>query len=489
MANTNREPASRTFESTAAGTAGSSQAEPSASSASVAANDQAGDPPTSEGSPSSESPAPSGGTSSSPGEGAQPSAETATDTSGAEATPPASEANTGGTETAARGGTGEGSQPPAAGDTGGGIQISALGETILPVGDTDLGGGVLGDAISNPGETLGQTLTAIGSGGPLQPALDGSGLVDGLGLGGLVDTASQAVSGLVGGTPLQDVFNSTGLLNGQNLGAVGDLADTAVSGATQAVDAIANDGSVSDLLNGAGSDIGSLANSALNDLAGATGSGLVGSVVNGIGGDLATGTLGGAGLLSGTPLAGIQGDGALISGNLLRANDSSSPSLTQAGAGTDQSQGLIDLTAAGDHNAPASNNLIDSNMGPNSSDSDVNASLLGATPDSSGALVNADAGQTQGYLLATVNAANNADQFQFPALDGIGTDALVGEVGQLPGDPLGSVGGDALPASATADGNVLADIGATGTLDAGENQLANDGTHVTVDTPLHSALL
>jgi hypothetical protein len=361
------------------------------------------------------------------------------------------------------------------------------------VGDTDLGaigGAALGDAISNPGDTLNQTLTAIGSGGPLQPALNGSsGLVDGLGLGGLVDTASQTVSGLTGGTPLQDVLNGTGLLNGQNLGAVGDLvsnvADTAVSGATQAVDTVTNGGSVSDLLNGVGSDVGTLADSALNDLAGATGSGLVGSVLNDIGGDVATGTLGGAGLLSGTPLAGLQGDGALVSGNLLRADDSSSSSLAQAGAGTDQSQGLIDLTAAGDHNAPAANNLIDSNMGPSSSGSDVNANLLGASPDSSGALVNADAGQTQGSSLATVNAANNADQFQFPALNGTGTDALVGEVGQLPGDPVGSVGsvdGDLLPVTATADGNVLADIGTT---DAG----ANDGTHVTADTPLQTALL
>jgi hypothetical protein len=303
----------------------------------------------------------------------------------------------------------------------------------------------------------------------------------------LVDTVSQTVSGLTGGTPLQDVLDGTGLLSGQNLGAVGDLvsnvADTAVSGATQAVDTVTNGGSVSDLLNGVGSDVGTLADSALNDLAGATGSGLVGSIVDGIGGDLATGTLGGAGLLSGTPLAGAQGDGALISGNLLRADDSSSSSLAQAGAGTDQSQALIDVTAAGDHNTAASSNLIDTNAGPSSSGSDVNANLLGASSDSSGALVNADAGQTQGSSLATVNAANNADQFQFPALNGTGTDALVGEVGQLAGDPVGgSVGGDVLPVTATADGNELADIGTT---DAG----ANDGTHVTVDTPLQTALL
>jgi hypothetical protein len=210
--------------------------------------------------------------------------------------------------------------------------------------------------------------------------------------------------------------------------------------------------------------------------------------VNGIGDDVATGSVGGGELLSGTPLEGIQGDGALISANLLRADDSSPASLAQAGVGTDQSQGLIDLTAAGNHNEPASGNLVDSNVGPSSSGSSIDADLLGAGPDASDSLVDADAGQTQGPSLVTVNAANNADQFQFPALDGTGTDSLVGELGELPDDPIGSVGGDLLPVSATVDGEVLADIAAAGTLDAGDSQI-NEGVHVTLNTPLQGSLL
>jgi hypothetical protein len=82
--------------------------------------------------------------------------------------------------------------------------------------------------------------------------------------------------------------------------------------------------------------------------------------------------------------------------------------------------------------------------------------------------------------LASGNVANTADQFQFAALGGTGTDSLVGEVGQLPGISAGDGGIAPLPLLAGADSPVLAAIG---------EQAADDGLHI-LDTPLqHGPLL
>jgi hypothetical protein len=78
-----------------------------------------------------------------------------------------------------------------------------------------------------------------------------------------------------------------------------------------------------------------------------------------------------------------------------------------------------------------------------------------------------------------------ADQFSFPALNGTGADALVGEVGQIAGSPTGDIGGALLPASVAVDGNALADIGATGTLG---DTTVSDGTQIDLNTPLHGAI-
>ena len=183
---------------------------------------------------------------------------------------------------------------------------------------------------------------------------------------------------------------------------------------------------------------------------------------------------------------------------MLQADNSSPSSLIQVGAGTDQSSGLINVSAASDHGPPSSNNIADANIGPNTSSSGGDATLLGANPDSTSALINADAGQHQGPTLATVDAGTNADQFQFPALNGTGADALVGQVGQdigqVTGQDIGQVAGtpigggtDVLPLSVGADGQVLADIGAAGTVDTGSNHV-NNGTQIMLDTPLHGAI-
>jgi hypothetical protein len=163
-----------------------------------------------------------------------------------------------------------------------------------------------------------------------------------------------------------------------------------------------------------------LVDSALNDVNSATGGGTVGDIVDGLGHDIVTGTVGGGGLLAGTPLAGVNGDGALVSGNLLRADDSSSSSLLQAGAGTDSSHGLLEVTASGNRDQAESGHIVDTNVGPDdSSGNGVTADLLGANPGGANPTLDADAGQHAGASLVTVNAGNTADQIQIPAIGGI----------------------------------------------------------------------
>jgi hypothetical protein len=136
----------------------------------------------------------------------------------------------------------------------------------------------------------------------------------------------------------------------------------------------------------------------------------------------------------------------------------------------------------------ASNDPIDTNTGPNTPGNGATADVLGASPETPSPTVDADAGQHAGDPLVTMNAANNADQFQFPALNGAGADSLVGETSQLSGISAGdSAGGDVLPLTVQADDVVLSDIGG-GALEPGANP-ANEGTQVVVHTPLQGALL
>ena len=245
-------------------------------------------------------------------------------------------------------------------------------------------------------------------------------------------------------------------------------------------------GGIGDVLNGAGNDAGNLVDAIRSDIDTVTSNGVVGNVVDGLGDSVLNGAVGGGGLLADTPLAGLQGDGALVSSNLLQADNSSPSSLIQLGAGTDQSQGLLNVDAASDRGDTGSHDLLDTNLGPSSSDNGVNANLLGASQDS-GALIDADAGHTQQAAPITVDAATNADQFQFPALAGTGVDSLVGETGQLPGDLATADTGDGLlPVSAQVDDTSIADIhGPDGLLDSP----TGDGTHIAVNTPLQGALI
>jgi hypothetical protein len=361
------------------------------------------------------------------------------------------------------------------GSGGGDTQASAGGDDGSGSGAGDNAGGGSGPGDGGGGETgsdvidtVVQTIGAgVGSSGQLNDILNptdlfggltggvGNGIGNALGTNGIVDTAS----GLVG---------------------------TAVSDVSQPAGAIANSGSLDGVLNAVGNGAGNLVDDVLGAVDGASGNGIVGSILDGLGDNVVNGALGGTGLLSGTPLNGIQGDGALLGTGLLHADDSSSSNLIEVQGGTDTSHGLINVNAAGDRSQSESNHLVDTNIGQDSSGNGIVADLLGAERDSSGALVDADAGQHQGASLVTLNAGTTADQFQFPSLDGAGLDSLVGEIGALPDDPVG--GGDLLPLSVGVDGHALIDIGADGTVDTGDTHI-DDGTHIMVNTPLQGSLV
>ena len=360
---------------------------------------------------------------------------------------------------------------------------------MTPVAVSDLTNGLTTDGLSGTASEVTQSVGPIGSSGPLQDIVNTSGLLEGLGVNNLDNALGGSLGGnALGGNGLDGVLGASNGISPvvSNLGdSASNLIDPVVSAAGQAVDTVAGGGGLGDVLNGAGSDAGSLVDAVRSDIDSLTSTGIVGNVVDGLGDNVLTGAVGGGGLLAGTPLDGLQGDGALVSSNLLQTDSSSPSSLIEVGAGTDQSQGLLNVDAASDRGS-GSNDLLDTNIGPSSSDNGVNANLLGSSQDS-GALLDADAGQTQQASPITVDAATNADQFQFPALAGTGVDSLVGETGQLPGDLATADTGDGLlPLSAQADDQSLADIsGPDGLLDSP----TGDGTHIAVNTPLQGALI
>ena len=217
----------------------------------------------------------------------------------------------------------------------------------------------------------------LGSSGPLQDIVNTSSLLDGLGVNNLDNVLGGSLGGDgLGGNGLDGVLGATNGITPavSNLGdSASNLIDPVVSAAGQAVDTVAGGGSVGDVLNGAGNDAGTLIDAVRGDVDTVTSNGVVGNVVDGLGDNVLTGAVGGGGLLAGTPVDGLQGDGALVSSSLLGGDDSSSPSsLVALGAGTDQSQGLVNVNAASDcggsgsGSASGSNDLVDTNIGPSS---------------------------------------------------------------------------------------------------------------------------
>ena len=348
----------------------------------------------------------------------------------------------------------------------------------------DLTDGLATDGLSGTVSDVVQTVSTVGSSGPLQDIVNTSGLLHGLDVNNLDNVLGGSLGGnALGGNGLDGVLGAT---NGITpvVSNLGDSAvqpvDPVVSAAGHAVDTVAGGGGIGDVLNGAGNDVGNLVDAVRGDIDSVTSNGVVGNVVDGLGDSVLNGAVGGGGLLADTPLdwtAGrwCAGEQQPAPGRQLLAVEPHSARCRHRSIAGPVERGRGQRCAV----ASGSNDLVDTNIGPSSSDNGVNANLLGASQDS-GALIDADAGHTQQASPITVDAATNADQFQFPALAGTGADSLVGETGQLPGD-LVTVDTRRWLAAAVgeAERTALADIsGPDGVLDSP----TGDGTHIAVNT-------
>jgi hypothetical protein len=407
--------------------------------------------------------------------------------------------------------------PPS--DSGGG------GSSVGAGPGSNGGGGTGGAGGDSPGDGTGGDQAGDGSGGlfgdgGVVPTITDSlgatvGNIGGDGLGNLITDLGQTVSAIGSSTPIDQLFNTPG--NGLNLGDVPHLGDPAdlgqivggldvgnlgetvggldVGNLGGTVGAIGS-GNIDGILNAVGADAGNLVDGLLDTVAG-DGS-VVGNLLNTLGSDVVNGAVGGTGLLDGTPLEGLQGDGGLLSGNIMRGDDSSSSSSAQVGVGNDPSDGLINLDAASDRSTSESNHVVNTDVGPQTSGNGINADVAGADRDSSGALIDGDVGQHEGPSLVDANVGTNADQFNFPSLDGAGLDSLVGEVGGIGGvggiGDVGGIGGNPgdggslMPVSVGVDGQVLADVDLSGTASAGDTTV-DQGTDVMLNTPLHGNAL
>lgn len=363
------------------------------------------------------------------------------------------------------GGVGEGQ-----GEDGGGVGLDTSGiiENVLSgVGGDGGSMPVVGDVAGSVAQTVG---SAIGSSGSLNlPNLGGLVDVNGLDVGGLdlagltnvTGLVQDALSGIGGGGLVPNVGNLITPLTDPLLGGNGNI-------------------SLDGLLDGIGDTTGGLLDGVLNQV---TGDGsLVGGVLNALGDDLLGTTIGGSGLLAGTPLAGLTGDGALLSGGVMQGDDSNATGLLQLGAGNDPSDGLLNLDAASNDGTSESGHIVGLQAGPQTSGSGLETDLLGANRDSSGSLVDGAIGQHDGPSVIDVNALTAADSFEFPALNGAGLDSLLGAVGS----PVG--GGDAglLPISVGLDGNAVIDVGTDGLVDLGSQQHVQSGTDLMLNTPFHA---
>jgi hypothetical protein len=392
-------------------------------------------------------------------------------------------ANAGGPDTGGGTGTGGGSGGGSPGDGSGGDQAGdasggLFGDGgVVPTITDSLGatvGNIGGDGLGNLITDLGQTVSAIGSSTPIDQLFDTVG--NGLNLGDVPHLGDPADLGqIVGGLDVGNLGETVGGLDVGNLGGT--------------VGAIGS-GNIDGILNAVGADAGNIVDGLLDTVAG-DGS-VVGNLLNTLGSDVVNGAVDGTGLLDGTPLEGLQGDGGLLSGNIMRGDDSSSSSSAQVGVGNDPSDGLINLDAASDRSTSESNHVVNTDVGPQTSGNGINADVAGADRDSSGALIDGDVGQHEGPSLVDANVGTNADQFNFPSLDGAGLDSLVGEVGGI-GD-VGGIGGNPgnggslMPISVGVDGQVLADVDLSGSASAGDTTV-DQGTDVMLNTPLHGNAL
>ncbi len=352
-------------------------------------------------------------------------------------------------------GDGDGDDDGGQGDDGG------LVDDLLSGVTGDDGGLPMVDSVV-PGVT--QVVNqAVGSGGTLPPPLGDLLGGDGLGLDGLTDVTGlvqDVVSGIGGNGLVPDLGNVLTPVLDPVLGGQGNI-------------------SLDGLLDAVGGATGGLVDGLLEQVAGDDS--LVGGALNAIGDDILGGTVGGSGLLAGTPLAGLVGDGALLSTGVMQGDNSASSGLLQLGAGNDPSRGLLNIDAASEDGVSESGHIVGLQAGPQTSGTGLETDLLGAERDSSGSLVDGGIGQHDGPSVVDINALTAADSFEFPALNGAGLDSLVGTIGV----PVGGGEGNLLPVSIGLDGETAIDIGAEGLIDVG-GQTVQSGTDVMLNTPFHA---
>ena len=399
-------------------------------------------------------------------------------------------------------------RPMSAGDGSGGGDGGTGGSNGGGTGNPGAGSGDGGDP--NPqvqDNFVDQVISALSDGTGL-PMVDGPGLpIAGAGLpivDGVVNAVTQTVGQATGSGGLLTLPDLAGLINdngidlGDIAGRPGDVIQGVLSGIgdgslvpdvgdvlnpiVSQVTGITGDGAINTdgLLGTVGDTAGGLVDTVLAETVGDNSLG--GSVLGAIGDDIVGATVGGDGLLAGTPIAGAVGDGSLVSTGIMQGDDSSASGLLQVAAGNDPSRGLLNVDAASDDDASKSNHIVDAQAGPQTSGNELETDLLGASRDSSGTLVDAGIGQHYGPSLVGVNALTAAESFQFPAMDGVGLNSLVGTIGGLPDGGGTSTG--LLPVSVGLDGTAVADIGGDALVSLGDHSV-QPGTDLTLNTPLH----
>ncbi len=317
-------------------------------------------------------------------------------------------------------------------------------------------GGLVPDAAADTQTLLGDALsnTNAGAGGIVNGVVtDAGNLVDHA--AGNLDLGGGMLGGLPGGGIVGGVTDGIG--NGIDLGnALGDgpaLTAGIVGDGNGAVTQPVSDltGGLSDGIlgspNGDGPilDLGVVGN----------GSPAVTGVLDGTGGD----TLGGLGL----------GRIAEVSG----AGDGNGDQDVSATVGNEPGENgpIIGAQAFGSGNPP-SNNLIDIGAGPNGENSGVIANVLGgdsaggSNPQADANLI--DAGPN-GQSVANADVLTSPDQFQFPLLDGAGTDALAGVLGGQDGTGPSLVPDADIPAVDIGTSPIV-DVDLAGNADAGNAQ-------------------
>ena len=449
---------------------------------------------------SGDGPAAAGASDSSAGDQSAGAADSGSDTAGSDggnAGDTDDGANAGGGETAGNAGSDAGgSDGESDGLLGGGLgglvpeavaDTQSLGSEVLT--DVQSGGSnLISDVVNGAEQLVGNAADNLGLGSDGGLLAGVTGQLPG-GLGGLVPEATADTQTLVGNA-----------LNNTNDGVGGIVGGVAADAGNLVANAAGNlnlgDGIVGDVTDGLGNgiDLGNVLGDGPALSAGVLGdgNGAVTQPVSDLTGGLSDGVLGspngdgpivdlgvvGSGSPAATGLFGTAGNdtlGDLGLGRIAEVNgagDSNGDQDLSATVGNEpgQSGPIVDAQAFGSGNPP-SNNLIDLGAGPNGENSGATANVLGGSADGSNPQADANLIDTgpNGQTVANADVLTSPDQFQFPVLDGAGTDALAGVLGGPDGTSPSLVPDAGVPAVDVGT-NPIVDVDLAGNADAGDTQ-------------------